>query len=78
MGKTAAASVPQLAGLARINAHDAALDAGVLAVDVQVGQAASGSATVTRQRPERAGRRVAAGTHIHIWVTEPCDDSGHG
>jgi beta-lactam-binding protein with PASTA domain len=76
MGRSeSTARVPALVGLALADAHDAALDAGVIAVDDHPGAPAVRTATVTRQRP-RAGRHVAVGTRVQIWTADPGD--GHG
>jgi hypothetical protein len=72
--------VPQLVGLAVVEAHDLALDVGVRAVDVRAG-VEDWAGTVTRQRP-RSGRLVTAGACVHILVArggpEDNDDDGPG
>ncbi len=67
------ARVPDLVGLALADAHDAALDAGVIAVDDHPAHGGDRSATVVHQRP-RAGRRVAVGTRVRVWTVRPGDD----
>ncbi|HEY2192728.1 MAG TPA: PASTA domain-containing protein [Actinomycetospora sp.] len=79
-------SVPELVGLAAADAHDAALDARLLAVPQNAAHTGAGRSTVTNQRP-RAGASATPGDTISIWVDDPAagppsdegpDDDGSG
>ena len=63
--------VPQLVGLAVVEAHDLALDVGVLAVDVRRGRGLDGHGD---QAASAAGRLVTAGACVHIWVARDGPD----
>ncbi|GEL18184.1 hypothetical protein PA7_20210 [Pseudonocardia asaccharolytica DSM 44247 = NBRC 16224] len=69
--------VPRLVGLAAEAAHDAALDAGVLAVDQDPSHTATMDGTVVRQQP-MPGREVKVGTSVLIWVRTDSDGGGGG
>jgi beta-lactam-binding protein with PASTA domain len=76
-------TVPELVGLAAADAHDAALDARLLAVPKNAAHTGAGRSTVTNQRP-RAGASATPGDTISIWVDDPAsseegpDDDGSG
>lgn len=77
--------VPELVGLGVAAAHNAALDAGVLAVEHRVGsgpgdRVAGTGVTVVRQRPV-GGCEVTTGSWVDIWTTDAGqgpDDGGGG
>lgn len=73
--------VPQLVGLTAITAHDAALDANLLAVDQDPVHRPSVQGIVTAQDP-LPGSRIPTGGTVRIWVTRPedegPDDGGRG
>ncbi|MBC3192200.1 PASTA domain-containing protein [Pseudonocardia sp. C8] len=79
MGESRRAVVPTLVGLSTAAAHDAALDAGLLAVLQQPAPADPSSVPVTAQRPA-PGRRLHRGAQVRIWAVpdDPGDDSGGG
>jgi beta-lactam-binding protein with PASTA domain len=62
------AQVPQLTGVPANEAHDLALDAGVLAVAENAFHTAAGRAHVGRQEPE-AGTAVEKGSIVRIWIS---------
>lgn len=62
------AQVPQLTGIPANEAHDLALDAGVLAVAENAVHTAAGRAHVGRQDPE-AGTPVEKGSIVRIWIS---------
>jgi beta-lactam-binding protein with PASTA domain len=62
------AQVPQLTGVPANEAHDLALDAGVLAVAENAFHTAAGRAHVGRQDPE-AGTPVEKGSIVRIWIS---------
>src|SRR3978361_1502933 len=79
-------TVPELVGLAAADAHDAALDARLLAIPKNAAHTGAGRSTVTNQRP-RAGASATPGDTISIWVDAPAagpssdegpDDDGSG
>ena len=63
-----AARVPQLTGFPAHEAHDLALDAGVLAVAENAFHTAAGRAHVGRQDPE-PGTPVEPGSIVRIWIS---------
>jgi len=63
-----AARVPELTGVPANEAHDLALDAGVLAVAENAFHTAAGRAHVGRQDPE-AGTPVEKGSIVRIWIS---------
>lgn len=63
-----AARVPQLTGVPANDAHDLALDAGLLAVPENAYHTAAGRAHIERQEPE-AGTRVEKGSIVRIWIS---------
>jgi beta-lactam-binding protein with PASTA domain len=63
-----AARVPQLTGVPANEAHDRALDAGVLAVAENAFHTGAGRAHVGRQEPE-AGTPVEKGSIVRIWIS---------
>ena len=68
-GATATA-VPDLVGMAAADAHDAALDARLLAVPQNAWHTGAGRSMVTGQRP-KPGEELPPGTHVSIWVDDP-------
>lgn len=68
-GSTATA-VPDLVGMAAADAHDAALDAQLLAVPQNAWHTGAGRSTVTGQKP-KPGEELPPGTHVSIWVDDP-------
>lgn len=64
------AAVPELVGMAAADAHDAALDARLLAVPRNAWHTGAGRSTVTGQKP-KAGEELPPGTHVSIWVDDP-------
>lgn len=60
--------VPQLTGVPANEAHDRALDAGILAVAENAFHTAAGRAHVGRQEPE-AGTPVEKGSIVRIWIS---------
>lgn len=69
-GSTTPTSVPDLVGMAAADAHDAALDAQLLAVPQNAWHTGAGRSTVTGQKP-KAGEELPPGTHVSIWVDDP-------
>ena len=63
-----AARVPELTGVPANEAHDRALDAGVLAVAENAWHTAAGRAHVGRQDPE-PGTPVETGSIVRIWIS---------
>jgi beta-lactam-binding protein with PASTA domain len=63
-----ATRVPELTGFPANEAHDLALDAGVLAVAENAFHTAAGRAHVGRQDPE-AGTAVETGSIVRIWIS---------
>ena len=59
--------VPRLVGVPAAEAHDRALDAGVLAVAENAWHTGAGRATVGRQDPD-AGAEVETGAIVRIWI----------
>jgi hypothetical protein len=62
--------VPELVGLAAADAHDAALDAGLLAIPQNAAHTGAGRSTVTHQKPS-TGEELPRGGRILIWVDDP-------
>jgi hypothetical protein len=72
--------VPELLGLTASTAHDVALDAQLLAVDQDPSHSPTVAGVVAAQDPI-AGREVALGDHVRIWVrpdNRGDDDPGGG
>jgi beta-lactam-binding protein with PASTA domain len=70
--------VPSLVGLAAAVAHDAALDAHLLAVDQDPSHSPTVAGVVEAQEPV-AGSQVVPGHRVRIWVkTNPGEDGGGG
>jgi hypothetical protein len=67
-----AATVPELVGMPAAEAHDRALDAGVLAVAENAWHTGAGRARIGHQDPE-PGRELASGGIVRIWI-----DTGSG
>ncbi|GAA4833132.1 hypothetical protein GCM10023201_21450 [Actinomycetospora corticicola] len=63
-----AARVPELTGVPVSEAHDRALDAGLLAVPENAFHTAAGRAHVGRQDPE-PGTSVETGSIVRIWIS---------
>ena len=63
-----AARVPELTGFPANEAHDLALDAGLLAVAENAFHTAAGRAHVGRQDPE-PGTPVETGSIVRIWIS---------
>lgn len=64
----AGARVPELVGVPAAEAHDRALDAGVLAVAENAWHTAAGRAHIARQDPE-PGTPVSTGAIVRIWIS---------
>lgn len=60
--------VPELVGIPAQEAHDLALDAGVLAVAENARHTGAGRATIDRQDPE-PGAEVETGAIVRIWIS---------
>ncbi|MET0189595.1 MAG: PASTA domain-containing protein [Pseudonocardia sediminis] len=60
--------VPELVGVPAADAHDRALDAGVLAVAENAAHTAAGRSRIERQDPD-PGAEVEPGTIVRIWVS---------
>jgi len=60
--------VPELVGVPAQEAHDRALDAGVLAVPENARHTGAGRATIERQDPE-PGVEVETGAIVRIWIS---------
>jgi hypothetical protein len=60
--------VPELVGVPATDAHDRALDAGVLAVAENATHTASGRALIHRQDPD-PGAEVDHGAIVRIWIS---------
>ncbi|HET9254536.1 MAG TPA: PASTA domain-containing protein [Pseudonocardiaceae bacterium] len=72
------AVVPALVGLTAAVAHDAALDAHLLAVDQDPSHSPSVAGVVEAQEPA-PGSQVVPGHRVRIWVkTDPGEDGGGG
>ena len=69
--------VPGLVGLSTVAAHDAALDAGLLAVLQHPAPTGMAAVAVTAQRPP-AGRQLRRGAQIQIWALPDDPGDGHG
>jgi beta-lactam-binding protein with PASTA domain len=65
---TSPAHVPRLTGIPVAEAHDRALDAGLLAVPENAWHTAAGRAHVGRQDPE-PGTPVENGSVVRIWIS---------
>ena len=63
-------TVPELVGLVAADAHDAALDARLLAAPPNAAHTGAGRRNVPNQRP-RAGATANPGDTISIWVDDP-------
>ena len=63
-----AARVPELTGVPVQEAHDRALDAGLLAVPENAFHTGAGRAHVGRQDPE-PGTSVETGSIVRIWIS---------
>ncbi|GLZ46218.1 hypothetical protein Acsp06_24030 [Actinomycetospora sp. NBRC 106375] len=61
------ARVPELVGVPAAEAHDRALDAGLLAVPENAFHTGAGRAHISRQDPE-PGTSVAPGSIVRIWI----------
>ncbi|MDD7936037.1 PASTA domain-containing protein [Actinomycetospora straminea] len=61
------ARVPELVGVPAAEAHDRALDAGLLAVPENAWHTAAGRAHIARQDPE-PGTAVSTGSIVRIWI----------
>lgn len=59
--------VPELVGVPAADAHDRALDAGVLAVAENAAHTGAGRGRIERQDPE-AGTEVEHGAIVRIWI----------
>ncbi|MHA6783526.1 PASTA domain-containing protein [Pseudonocardia saturnea] len=59
--------VPELVGAAAADAHDRALDAGMLAVAANATHTAAGRGRIERQDPS-PGTEVGHGTIVRIWI----------
>ncbi|MDD7942561.1 PASTA domain-containing protein [Actinomycetospora lutea] len=66
------AQVPELVGVPAAEAHDRALDAGLLAVPENAWHTGAGRAHIARQEPE-PGTAVSRGSIVRIWIST---DSG--
>ncbi|HEY2221368.1 PASTA domain-containing protein [Actinomycetospora sp.] len=64
----AAVQVPELVGIPAAEAHDRALDAGVLAVAENAWHTGGGRAHVGRQDPA-PGTELRAGAIVRIWIS---------
>ena len=60
--------VPELVGVPATDAHDRALDAGVLAVAENATHTASGRGLIHRQDPD-PGAEVDHGAIVRIWIS---------
>ena len=60
--------VPELVGVVAQEAHDLALDAGMLAVAENARHTGAGRARIDRQDPE-PGAEVDHGTIVRIWIS---------
>lgn len=60
--------VPELVGVPAIEAHDRALDAGLLAVAENAHHTASGRGRIDRQDPD-PGAEVEHGGIVRIWIS---------
>jgi beta-lactam-binding protein with PASTA domain len=70
--------VPALVGMPPAAAHDAALDARLLAVDQDPAHKPNMAGVVAAQQPE-PGSRVLTGERVRIWVrTDPDGGDGGG
>ncbi|GAA4882543.1 PASTA domain-containing protein [Actinomycetospora straminea] len=61
------ARVPELVGVPATDAHDRALDAGVLAVAENATHTAAGRGLICRQHPD-PGAEVDRGAIVRIWI----------
>jgi beta-lactam-binding protein with PASTA domain len=59
--------VPELVGVPATDAHDRALDAGVLAVAENATHTAAGRGLISRQHPD-PGAEVDHGAIVRIWI----------
>lgn len=59
--------VPELVGAPAADAHDRALDAGVLAVAANATHTGAGRGRIDRQDPE-PGAEIAHGAIVRIWI----------
>lgn len=64
----AKARVPELVGAPAVEAHDRALDAGVLAVAENATHSAAGRGRIDRQEPD-PGVEVDRGAVVRIWIS---------
>ena len=60
--------VPELVGVPAIDAHDLALDAGLLAVAENATHTAAGRGRIERQEPD-PGTELEPGAIVRIWVS---------
>lgn len=60
--------VPELVGVSATDAHDLALDAGVLAVAENATHTAAGRSLIHRQDPD-PGAEVDHGAIVRIWIS---------
>lgn len=60
--------VPELVGVPAADAHDLALDAGVLAVAENAAHTAAGRGRIDRQDPD-PGAQVEHGAIVRIWIS---------
>jgi beta-lactam-binding protein with PASTA domain len=67
-GSVRTVRVPELVGVPAMDAHDRALDAGVLAVAENATHTASGRSLIHLQDPD-AGAEVEHGAIVRIWVS---------
>ncbi|MDL5160176.1 PASTA domain-containing protein [Actinomycetospora termitidis] len=67
--ETPMALVPELTSVPAAEAHDRALDAGLLAVAENAFHTAAGRAFIGRQEPE-PGTEVQKGSIVRIWIGE--------
>ena len=81
-GRSSAVQVPELVGLSVEEAHDAALDAGLLAVDQgdsdpapEPGDRGSAPARRVYRQDPTADSQVTTGSRVGIWARRP-DDPG--
>lgn len=69
--------VPALVGMPPAVAHDAALDAHLLAVDQDPAHTPTSAGVVAAQQPE-PGLRIPTGERVRIWVRTGGPDGGGG
>ncbi|HEY4004467.1 MAG TPA: PASTA domain-containing protein [Pseudonocardia sp.] len=69
--------VPALVGMPPAQAHDAALDAQLLAVDQDPAHSPTVAGVVAAQKPE-AGSKVSTGHRVMIWVRTGGPEGGGG